>query len=144
MNSTMVSYVNSFPRIQSWFHDILHSTEFTHKAIIMISYMISLSWIHMRHFMTYELMHEFLYMKNIVKSYLKLCVPRFQMYIYAALVTRWLEKHNECSGLVSACFHSVAFWPTKGLAIFGLSALSKINSNQPFLLACSLIFFWKL
>ena len=29
--------------------------------------------------MTYEFIYEFMYMKNIVKSYLKLCVPRFQM-----------------------------------------------------------------
>ena len=29
--------------------------------------------------MTYEFITEFMYMKNIVKSYLKLCVPRFQM-----------------------------------------------------------------
>ena len=33
----------------------------------------------MQHFMTYEFIYEFMYMKNIVKSYLKLCVPRFQM-----------------------------------------------------------------
>ena len=33
----------------------------------------------MRHFMTYEFIFEFMYMKNIVKSYLKSCVPRFQM-----------------------------------------------------------------
>ena len=36
MNSTMISYVNSFPRIQPWFHYILHSTEFTHEFMIMI------------------------------------------------------------------------------------------------------------
>ena len=35
----------------------------------------------MRHFMTYEFIYEFMYMKNIVKSYLKSCVPRFQMEI---------------------------------------------------------------
>ena len=29
--------------------------------------------------MTYELIYEFMYMKNIVKSYLKSCVPRFQI-----------------------------------------------------------------
>ena len=29
--------------------------------------------------MTYEFIFEFMYMKNIVKSYLKSCVPRFQM-----------------------------------------------------------------
>ena len=29
--------------------------------------------------MTYEFIYEFMYMKNIVKSYLKSCVPRFQM-----------------------------------------------------------------
>ena len=28
--------------------------------------------------MTSEFIYEFMYMKNIVKSYLKLCVPRFQ------------------------------------------------------------------
>ena len=33
----------------------------------------------MRHFMTYEFIYEFMYMKNIVKSYLNSCVPRFQM-----------------------------------------------------------------
>ena len=32
-----------------------------------------------QHFMTYEFMYEFMYMKNIVKLYLKSCVPRFQM-----------------------------------------------------------------
>ena len=29
--------------------------------------------------MTYKFIYEFMYMKNIVKSYLKSCVPRFQM-----------------------------------------------------------------
>ena len=29
--------------------------------------------------MTYEFIYEFMYMKNIVKSYLNLCVPRIQM-----------------------------------------------------------------
>ena len=33
----------------------------------------------MQHFMTYEFIYEFMYMKNIVKSYLNSCVPRFQM-----------------------------------------------------------------
>ena len=33
----------------------------------------------MRHFMTYEFIYEFMYMKNIVKSYLNSCAPRFQM-----------------------------------------------------------------
>ena len=33
----------------------------------------------MLHFMTYEFIYEFMYMKNIVKSYLKSCVPRFQI-----------------------------------------------------------------
>ena len=123
MNSTMISYVNSFPRIQPWFHDILYSTEFTYAFIILNSYMILLSWIYQHefrdefihtnsdicqwfhdilhdhefisefilwihigfhdhelwHFMTYEFIYEFMYMKNTVKSYLKSCVPRFQM-----------------------------------------------------------------
>ena len=35
----------------------------------------------MQHFMTYEFIYEFMYMKNIVKSYLNSCVPRFQMKI---------------------------------------------------------------
>ena len=30
--------------------------------------------------MTYEFIYEFMYMKNIVKSYLNSCVPRFQMF----------------------------------------------------------------
>ena len=124
MNSTMISYVNSYAGIQPWF--VLHSTEFTHEFMIMKSYMISLSWIHqhefrdefihmnsdmiprysswslawihwhiwihimnsymiswswihMQHFMTYQFTYEFLCMKNILKSYLKSCVPRFQM-----------------------------------------------------------------
>ena len=44
--------VNSFPRIQPWFHDILHSTEFTHEFMIMNLYhdMISLLWIHQHEF----------------------------------------------------------------------------------------------
>ena len=29
--------------------------------------------------MTYEFIYEYMYMKNIVKSYLNSCVPRFQM-----------------------------------------------------------------
>ena len=33
----------------------------------------------MRHFKTYEFIYKFMYMKNIVKSYLKSCVSRFQM-----------------------------------------------------------------
>ena len=99
----MISYVNSFPGIQTWLHDILHSTEFTHEFMIMNSYMISLSWIQ-RWFHTWiltwfhdilhwhhqwhdhefisEFIHEFMYMKNIVKSHLKSCVPRFQMATY--------------------------------------------------------------
>ena len=39
----------------------------------------------MRHFMTCEFIYEFMYMKNIVKSYLKSCVPRFQMFVAKAL-----------------------------------------------------------
>ena len=35
----------------------------------------------MQHFMTYEFIYDFMYMKNIVKSYLQSCVPRFQMII---------------------------------------------------------------
>ena len=35
----------------------------------------------MQHFKTYEFVYEFMYMKNIVKSYLKSSVPRFQMRI---------------------------------------------------------------
>ena len=31
--------------------------------------------------MTYEFIYEFMYMKNIAKSNLKSCVPRFQMNI---------------------------------------------------------------
>ena len=31
--------------------------------------------------MTYEYIYEFTYMKNIMKSYLKSCVPRFHMII---------------------------------------------------------------
>ena len=50
MNSTMISYVNSFPKIQPWFHDIIHSTEFTHEFIHMNSDMISWSWIHQHQF----------------------------------------------------------------------------------------------
>ena len=53
-----------------WIHDILHDHEFIFEFI---------SWIHMQHFMTYEFIYEFMYMKNIVKSYLNSCVPRFQM-----------------------------------------------------------------
>ena len=30
-------------------------------------------------FLTYEFRYEFMYMTNIVKSYLEACVPRFQM-----------------------------------------------------------------
>ena len=37
--------------------------------------------------MTYEFMYEFMYMKNIVKSYLKSCVPRFQMIIYQIIIS---------------------------------------------------------
>ena len=36
---------------------------------------ISWSWIHMLHFMTYEFRYVFIYMKNIVKSYMKSAVP---------------------------------------------------------------------
>ena len=130
MNSKMISYVNSFPRIQPWFQleDILHSTVFTyefmnhdhqficdfiimnspswiqrwihayefwHMMSIMSWYSswswihiwihsmnsnkISWSWIHMRHFVTNEFIYKFMYMKNIVISYLKSCVWRFQM-----------------------------------------------------------------
>ena len=33
----------------------------------------------MLHFMTYEFRHEFMYMINIVKSYMKSWVPRFKI-----------------------------------------------------------------
>ena len=59
MNSTMTSYVNSFPGIQQWFHNILHSTEFTHEFMIMNSIMISLSLIHL-----HEFRDEFIYMNS--------------------------------------------------------------------------------
>ena len=59
MNSTMISYVNSFPKIQPWFHDIIHSTEFTHEFIHMNSYMISISWIHQ-----HEFRDEFIHMNS--------------------------------------------------------------------------------
>ena len=58
----------------SWIHIWIH---------IMNSYKISWSFIDMWHFMTCEIIYEFMYMKNILKSYLKIrlksCVPRFQM-----------------------------------------------------------------
>ena len=112
MNSAMISYVNSFPRIAliSYINSIMNSymisllwihwhefrDEFTHKFWHMISRysswlwihiwihvmnsdMISWSWIHMQHFMTCEFIYEFMYMKNMVKSYLKWCLTRFQM-----------------------------------------------------------------
>ena len=62
----MISWYSSW----SWIHILIH---------IMNSYRISWSWIHMLHFMTYEFIHEFMYMKNIVKSDLKSFVPRFQI-----------------------------------------------------------------
>ena len=52
----MLLYVNSFPRIQPWLHDTLHSTEFTHEFMIMNSYMISLLWIQGHEFKD-ELIH---------------------------------------------------------------------------------------
>ena len=45
--------------------------------MIMNSY--DATWIHMLHFMTHEFLNEFMYMENIVKSYLKSYVSRFQM-----------------------------------------------------------------
>ena len=33
----------------------------------------------MQHFMTYKFIYDVMYMKDIVKSYLKSCVRRFQM-----------------------------------------------------------------
>ena len=50
MNSTIISYVNSFPGNQPWFPHILHSTAFTHEFMIMNSYMISLSCIRQHEF----------------------------------------------------------------------------------------------
>ena len=50
MSWTMISYLNSFPGIQPWFHNIIHSTKFTHESMIMNSYMISLSWIYLHEF----------------------------------------------------------------------------------------------
>ena len=46
----------------------------------------------MRHFMTYEFIHKFMHMKNIVKSYLNSCVPRFQMNtpVHKVFSTDWL------------------------------------------------------
>ena len=40
--------------------------------------------------MTYEFIYEFMYMKNIVKSYLNSCVPRFQMKLPCSL------SHSPC------------------------------------------------
>ena len=62
----MISRYSSWSWIHIWIH-------------IMNSYKISWSWIHMWHFMTYEFIYEFMYMKNIVKSYLNSGVSRFQM-----------------------------------------------------------------
>ena len=57
----------------NWFFMIMSSY---YKFIIWIY---NKWWIHMRHFMTFEFIFELMYMKNIVKSYLKSCMTRFQM-----------------------------------------------------------------
>ena len=63
----------------------------------------SLWWIHMRHFMTYEFIYDFMYVKNIVKSYLKSCVPRFQMSSLACCPVKHLLLNN---------FFYLATWST--------------------------------
>ena len=63
----MISRYSSWSCIHIWIH-------------ITNSFQISWSWIHMLHFITYEFIWEFIYMKNTMKSYLISCVPRFQMH----------------------------------------------------------------
>ena len=97
--------MNSWLWIHTWFHHHeftcmnskmnseshiwILTYDFTIFFMIMNSYLnsykISWSWIHMLHFMTYELIYEFMYMKNIVKSYLKLCVPKVSRWYLEAL-----------------------------------------------------------
>ena len=43
----------------------------------------------MQHFMTYEFIYEFMYMKNIVKSYLNSGVSRFQMSVVGDRRASW-------------------------------------------------------
>ena len=53
----MISQYSSWLGSQTWIHIWIH---------IMNSCKISWSWIHMRYFMTYEFIHEFMYLKNKV------------------------------------------------------------------------------
>ena len=81
----------------SWIHIWIH---------IMNSYTISWSWIHMRHFMTYEFIYEFMYMKNIVKSYLKSCVPRFQMFKADSDSVTWMAMELYISRILQLSLSS--------------------------------------
>ena len=82
MNSKMNSYILHM-NSNIWFHVILHDHEFISKFIL---------WIHIRfhdhEFICYiswpmnsYMNNEFMYMKNIVKSYLESYVPRFQIWL---------------------------------------------------------------
>ena len=107
MNSDMNSRYSSWSWIHTWIH-------------IMNSYKISWSWIHMWHFMTYEFIYEFMYMKNIVKSYLNSGVPRFQM--CAKIFPHASSKSLLFSGkMVDALLvWNVMDWRTTMFTMFGL------------------------
>ena len=92
----MISYVNSFPGIQPWFHDILHSTEFTHQFMIMNSYMISLSWIHQHEFkdefnLTYDFTIFFMIIKWYLNSYYEFKYDFMIMNSYVTFHDLWIH-----------------------------------------------------
>ena len=118
----MNSHINSWLWIHIWFHEFIYdfiimnslawisrwihihmilqysSWSWIHIWIHIInSYKISWSWIHMRHLMTYEFIYEFMFMKNIVKSYLKSCVLRFQM-------ISWHKSHVQSARDIPSVF----------------------------------------
>ena len=99
MNSTMIFNMNSFTRIQPWFHDILHSTEFTYQFMIMILYMISLSWIFIYDFIILNSLawiqrwihiHKFWYMISRYSSRLWI---RIWIYIMKSYKISWSWIH---------------------------------------------------
>ena len=100
-------------------------------------------------FLTYEFIYEFMYMKNIVKSYLKACVPRFQMvsfffsleqFTLRSPVLVWISHQHSPAGLapslsvrIARCFLAAAQHPHGQATLYELpsACLSTSISFSP-------------
>ena len=106
------SHTNSWLWIHIWFHDyefIDMNSQFTIFLMIMNSYMNSYFVIMNSHTTFQDLWIQIwihVYEENIVKSYLKWCVPRFQMYdksITYLMLVAWHYSHCFAAGVMRCC-----------------------------------------